>query len=1201
MDDSFAVNLSARRFFNRSPINNKFMMLIRYTFPMLVCLLTIAHTAQSQCTTDAGTISGAPFHCEGNSFNINNMADETLDANDILIFVAYTGDVPNAANVFVTTTDVNFPYQSSFLTNSPFKVAAVAGNDAGGTVDWDDPCLSVSNVLEVTYFPQIQANITSEILTCLNPSATLAVTVNQPNCFFSWGNGATQPAIEVLQPGTYCVTVSNQGGCTATECAVVAMDVQLPVCDAGPDMLINCANTTVILNGNQSSTGSNFTFQWSGIAILNGGQTLTPTVGAAGTYTLVVTNTINGCTASDQVQVLMDTNTPIADAGPDLGIPCGGGVVTLAGTGTPVGQITFSWSSPNGFNSTLQNPIVSQSGTYTLTVTSVANGCTDTDDMVVFPGPAIPQQNFAVSNATCLGVNTGSIDMTPPAAGQPPFNIIWVGPGSFVATTEDINSLAAGTYSVVVTDNTGCSYHANVEVGQAAPITIPPNQISVGHIACAGSADGAITFTIVGGTPPYSVNFDYNGTPSAHFLFLTNQVVFSNRPAGVYIFTATDGNGCSAVSQPIVITQPATPFVITTTPINCGDNSVQVNVTGGTPPYAYQWSNGWTTPIITNLPPGIYTLTVTDANGCQQFVVVTIDPSGNPLCGFIMGKVVKDSLNNCVPDPGELGLANWIVRADDVIGNSYYGVTDSSGTYRISVDEGDYTLALFPPSALWLPCFVTLPLGAVVANDTTFADDFLAQPIATCPAMSVTIGTNLLRRCFSNNFYFVNYCNDGTADAENVYVLVTLDPFLSPISASLPYTDLGNNVLRFDIGDVAVGQCGYFSLKVQVSCDAVIGQMHCTEAHIYPDSICLPNDPLWSGASLQITSQCDLDSVRFTIKNVGMNDMTEAVDYIVVEDMVMFMQSSVQLDAGGSVVLTFPANGSTWYVQVDQVSFHPGFSQPALALEGCSTTPSFSTGMVSQFPLNDADPWIDIDCTANVGSYDPNDKQGFPVGYGAAHYIRPGTELEYLIRFQNTGTDTAFTVRIVDTLSAWLDPVTIRPGASSHEYHFNLTGPGVVEFLYENILLPDSNVNEPASNGFVKFSIRPKEDAPLETLIENNAAIYFDFNEPVVTNTVFHRLGENFVVRAWQPFVSGAEVLVSPNPFGDEARMELKGLRSSAPLRLRVFDLQGTPLRDVETTGSIFTLRKGDWPAGVYIFQIQQEGKLVGSGKLVVK
>jgi hypothetical protein len=207
-----------------------------------------------------------------------------------------------------------------------------------------------------------------------------------------------------------------------------------------------------------------------------------------------------------------------------------------------------------------------------------------------------------------------------------------------------------------------------------------------------------------------------------------------------------------------------------------------------------------------------------------------------------------------------------------------------------------------------------------------------------------------------------------------------------------------------------------------------------------------------------------------------------------------------------------------------------------------------------------------------------------------------------MIRFQNTGTDTAFTVRVADTLSSWLDVATIRPGASSHPYHFNLTGPGFAEFLFENIMLPDSNVNQEASNGFVKFSIYPKADAPLETLIENTAHIYFDQNEAVVTNTTRHRLGEGFVtVGLWQPQRPQYEVSVSPNPFTETALLEVKGLESSAPIHLQVIDLQGKIVMDETAAGPVLLLKKGNLTSGMYLFKLDQKGVLVGSGKLLIK
>ncbi|MBK6995568.1 MAG: T9SS type A sorting domain-containing protein [Lewinellaceae bacterium] len=141
-----------------------------------------------------------------------------------------------------------------------------------------------------------------------------------------------------------------------------------------------------------------------------------------------------------------------------------------------------------------------------------------------------------------------------------------------------------------------------------------------------------------------------------------------------------------------------------------------------------------------------------------------------------------------------------------------------------------------------------------------------------------------------------------------------------------------------------------------------------------------------------------------------------------------------------------------------------------------------------------------------------------------------------------------------------------------------------------------------ASHGFAKFNIKPRFDAPLETLIENTAAIYFDFNDPVFTNTTFHHLGDNFItVGLWQPVMPKAEVIAVPNPFHEQTMLEVKGLVRSTGLRLQVFDLLGNVVREMESEDAIFQLRKGDWPSGIYLFKITQNGRLVGSGKLMAE
>lgn len=1163
----------------------------RYFFPILfACLLAALQSARAQCTTNAGGLNATPvFACENAGFSVIHNGNQVLDGDDILIFVAYTGSTPNAGTVFASSASENFDWQPAFLANSPFKVAAVAGNNAGGTVDWNDPCLSVSAPVTVSYLPIPAVSVPpTTTLTCLVTSITLSASSNQ-NVLYAWSNGATTPSIIISLPGVYTVTVTNQNGCTATGTGIVLQDIVSPGVEAGPDMTLTCGLPVVTLAGNSPTSG--VTFTWVGPNGFMSTQQ-NPPVTQPGTYTLIATNPVNGCTSTDNATVSADVQPPSVDAGADTGLPCGGGSVGLNATATP--GVVYQWSGPFNFMSNIAGPVVNQPGTYLLVV-SYPNGCTATDQVTVYPGPLIPSQNFVVTPVTCNGLSNGAVSLaTLPAGVVQPATFEWTGPGGFTSNQQNITGLPAGVYSLTLTDATGCGYFApSVIVIQPAPITVSGTNIAP---SCQGPGSGSISISVAGGTPPYL--FFWNTGATGPFI--------NNLNAGVYIVTITDALGCTAVSQPLSVPiPPALSISVQIANSNCTNNG-SIVLTPGIPNsmLAFQWSgpNGFTasTPFITDLAEGTYTVVVTDmASGCSATYTYSI-LNMSDACGFLEGYVVQDTTDNCIADPGEPGLAGWLVRAESPAG-TFYGVTGADGRYFIGVPLGTYTVTAILPNNLWGLCPPGNPVTLDIVNDTIAGGDIPVKKSQNCPALDVHIGTNILRRCFSNNYYYIDYCNEGTAPAENAYIIVTLDPFMTPLSASIPYANLGNNVLRFDIGDVGIGDCGNFNLKVQISCNAAIGQTHCTEAHIFPDSTCLPASAQWSGASLNMTSQCDADSVRFFIQNAGTGNMTSAVDYIVVEDAVMLMTGQIQLDAGQQVTLSFPANGSTWYVAVDQVPFHPGNSQPSLAVEGCSATTSFSTGFFGQFPVNDADPWLDIDCTANIGSYDPNDKQGFPAGYGSAHYIRPGTPLEYLIRFQNTGTDTAFNVRVVDTLSAWLDPATIQPGPASHPYRFDLSGRGIATFSFDNILLPDSNANAAASNGFVKFSILPRADAPLETVIGNNAAIYFDFNDPVITNTVFHRLGENFLVGTWQPHEPGAEVKVTPNPFADETRLEVKGLGGSGSLQLQVFDLQGVVVSEMETAGTVFHLRKGDWPAGIYLFTIRQEGKLAGSGKLVVK
>ncbi len=147
-----------------------------------------------------------------------------------------------------------------------------------------------------------------------------------------------------------------------------------------------------------------------------------------------------------------------------------------------------------------------------------------------------------------------------------------------------------------------------------------------------------------------------------------------------------------------------------------------------------------------------------------------------------------------------------------------------------------------------------------------------------------------------------------------------------------------------------------------------------------------------------------------------------------------------------------------------------------------------------------------------ICAYDPNDKLVNPKGIGGANYtLFSDSLLNYTIRFQNTGNDTAFNIIIRDTISEYLDLSSYRFTTSSHEMSTEINlSERIIEFHFNNIELPDSNINEPASHGLVKFSLIAKENIAEGTVIENTAGIYFDFNPPIVTNTTFNTFVESY-------------------------------------------------------------------------------------------
>jgi gliding motility-associated-like protein len=285
------------------------------------------------------------------------------------------------------------------------------------------------------------------------------------------------------------------------------------------------------------------------------------------------------------------------------------------------------------------------------------------------------------------------------------------------------------------------------------------------------------------------------------------------------------------------------------------------------------------------------------------------------------------------------------------------------------------------------------------------------------------------------------------------------------------------------------------------------------KAFITPRNDAGPPDPQWDRSSLELAARCRNNGlVRLVIRNVGTGAMTDSTAYRIFLDARPAFAARCKLGRNDSLVLEVPANGRTVRLEADQRPGHPGHSQPTLTIEGCggTSTAQVSKGFVDQLPQDDADAETSVSCLPIRDSYDPNEKQASPAGATASRLIGERQEIEYLVRFQNTGSDVAYKVVIVDTLSPHLDLATLRVGAASHPFTWKVSGAGapVITWTFDPIHLPDSTSNEPGSHGFVRFRIAQRPDNPHGTVIANQAHITFDYNAPIATNQVIHTVGE---------------------------------------------------------------------------------------------
>jgi gliding motility-associated-like protein len=471
---------------------------------------------------------------------------------------------------------------------------------------------SATGAVSINGFPAINLNITKNDVKCNGGSdgtASVTVTGGEGPYSYQWSAGSTptQSSTSGLSAGVVSVTITDNNNCQQFGSITIGQPA-IPLEVSAAQTVVSCYSENASIATATATGGSSpYNFVWSP------GNLTTGTVSnlSIGTYMVTVTDA-QSCTATDMVDVvqwpaynLNISTTPPTCNGNDDGQM---NVVVLAGGD---GNYTYEWS--NGSSADL---LMNLAGgvTYTVTVTD-GQGCTGTESRLL-EDPMPLGINTMIEDAKCAGAADGTATVTNVAGGLSPYEYAWDAAANN-QTTAIATNLAAGQYSVVVTDATGCSNTATVQVGEPVSIEI---EFQKTNNDCFGYEDGIAQADVTGGVSPYTYIWSNGGTSS-------KQVELA---ADSYYLTVTDANGCSHIDSVFISAPQEVDADLTIKNVSCfegRDGAITVTPIGGTPPFTYS-INGtqfFGSSTLIALEAGDYTVSIKDVNGCIFSVPGTVE------------------------------------------------------------------------------------------------------------------------------------------------------------------------------------------------------------------------------------------------------------------------------------------------------------------------------------------------------------------------------------------------------------------------------------------------------------------------------------------------------------------------------------------------------------------------------------------------
>jgi gliding motility-associated-like protein len=515
-------------------------------------------------------------------------------------------------------------------TNSQNAVATAAGTYTLA-VTGTNGCTNtaVTTVGTNTALPSPTATSPNSI-TCLTSTVALnggpaALTYTWSGAGFSGGTNSQNAVATVA--GSYTLAVTGANGCTNTAVTTVGTNTTPPSATASLATAITCTSTSATLQGGPLS---GVTYSWTGAGLTGATNQATATITAPGTYTLVTTSTVNGCTNTAVVTPTANLTSPQVSVVPDLTINCLTPTALLEGSSSTPGA-TYAWTgpvvgNPAGSTPTNSTSVVNAPGTYTLTVTNPVNACTSTAVLAVTSNVTLP--SITVGSSQTVTCSSPSAVLTGSSTASP-VNYSWTGPTSgnpagSTPTNSNTTVNAGGTYTLVVTNPVNsCTNSAVVSITQNT--TVPSASAIGGTLSCANTST-----TLVGG-PASGVNYSWSGVGLSGATNLANATATAT---GSYtLVTTSTTNGCTNTAVATVTNNTVTPTANagSTQTLVCGVSSVTLTGAGTPLGSTANWLGGVVSPTsftTTVGAPGTYTLVVTHpTSGCTSTSTVAVSSS----------------------------------------------------------------------------------------------------------------------------------------------------------------------------------------------------------------------------------------------------------------------------------------------------------------------------------------------------------------------------------------------------------------------------------------------------------------------------------------------------------------------------------------------------------------------------------------------